>query len=98
MRHATCDSDCSSKMQRKDAQRRLTSRHIQEVKLMLPKIPDKANVTGNECAAAAIEVEASRGMAKFIVVWLENMEQEEGRRGRKTDEMRSDLRYGTKTK
>lgn len=54
-------------MQRKDARmrERRTKRHIQEVKLMLPKIPDKANVTGNACAAAAIEVEANRGMARL---------------------------------
>jgi hypothetical protein len=32
---------------------------------MLPKIPDRANVTGNACAAAAIEVEASSGMTKL---------------------------------
>jgi hypothetical protein len=41
---------------------RRTSRHIQEVKLMLPKMPERANVTGNACAAAAIEVEASSGI------------------------------------
>lgn len=29
---------------------------------MLPKMPDRANVTGNACAAAAIEVEASSGI------------------------------------
>jgi hypothetical protein len=67
-------------MQRKDARRRLTRRHIQEVKLMLPKIPDKANVTGNECAAAAIEVEASRGMAKLPSfgwrIWNKRKEEE----------------------
>jgi hypothetical protein len=47
------------------ANEKRTRRHIQEVKLILPKIPDRANVTGNECAAAAIEVEANRGMARI---------------------------------
>jgi hypothetical protein len=46
---------------------------------MLPKIPDRANVTGNACAAAAIEVEASSGMAKVSSLGRRGAEVEEGR-------------------
>jgi hypothetical protein len=42
---------------------------------MLPKMPDRANVTGNACAAAAIEVEASSG----IVVVVEKVEEGKSR-------------------
>lgn len=38
---------------------------------MLPKMPDRASVTGNACAAAAIEVEASSG----IVVVFQGVEE-----------------------
>lgn len=40
---------------------------------MLPKMPDRANVTGNACAAAAIEVEASSGIV--VVVVFEGVEE-----------------------
>jgi hypothetical protein len=46
---------------------------------MLPKMPDRANVTGNACAAAAIEVEASSG----IVVVFEGVEEGKSRRRRR---------------
>lgn len=39
---------------------------------MLPKMPDRANVTGNACAAAAIEVEARSGI---VVVVFEGVEE-----------------------
>jgi len=61
---------------------------------MLPKIPDKANVTGNECAAAAIEVEASRGMAKSPSfgwrLWNKRKEEEVERQIR-SDQIRSKI-------
>lgn len=61
--HATATVIAAATQERASGGR--TRRHIQEVKLMLPKIPDRANVTGSACAAAAIEVEASSGMAKL---------------------------------
>lgn len=74
---------------------------------MLPNIPDRANVTGNACAAAAIEVEASSGMAELSSWSRRGVEDEEGRwrvreRGRKKerglDRVKVERRGGGATK
>lgn len=106
--HATATVIAAATQERASGGR--TRRHIQEVKLMLPKIPDRANVTGNACAAAAIEVEASSGMAKVSSLSREELnlklrrvdeekeKEEEREKGRGLDKVKVERRGGGATK
>lgn len=68
-----------------------TRRHIQEVKLMLPKMPDTASVMGIDRAAAANVVVARSGMAKSSSSWASSRgggKEEERKRGERREPSR----------
>lgn len=58
-----------------------TRRHIQEVKLMLPKMPDTASVMGIDRAAAANVVVARSGIAKNRLKGSKSGEEAQRKRG-----------------